>query len=128
MNIGRTIKLIRQVAGLTQEQMAERLDIASNYMSLLENDKATPKLSLLRPYKEPRDIRVTVDALALVQRRPLDRVFAEFKPHECSYGGVKGRTVVEYASSHCNKLFVLKIDVRKFYPNIHHRWVQAFFE
>ena len=48
MSIGQTIKLIRQVAGLTQEQMAERLSITSNYMSLLENSKATPKLALLQ--------------------------------------------------------------------------------
>jgi transcriptional regulator with XRE-family HTH domain len=48
MNIGGTIKLIRQVAGLTQEQMAERLQITSNYLSLLENSKATPKLTLLQ--------------------------------------------------------------------------------
>lgn len=48
MNIGETIKLIRQVAGLTQEQMAERLEITSNYLSLLENNKATPTLALLK--------------------------------------------------------------------------------
>jgi transcriptional regulator with XRE-family HTH domain len=56
MNIGRTIKLIRQVAGLTQEQMAERLRITSNYVSLLENDKATPKLSLLRRIEQEFDV------------------------------------------------------------------------
>lgn len=48
MNIGSMIKLIRQIAGLTQHQMAIELDITPNYLSLLENDKATPKLALLK--------------------------------------------------------------------------------
>jgi transcriptional regulator with XRE-family HTH domain len=56
MNIGETIKLIRQVAGLTQEQMADRLKITSNYISLIENDKATPKLALLKRIEEQFDV------------------------------------------------------------------------
>src|SRR5882724_4792647 len=56
MNLGDTIKLSRQVAGLTQQQMAERLDITSNYLSLLENGKATPKLSLLKRIEGQFDV------------------------------------------------------------------------
>jgi transcriptional regulator with XRE-family HTH domain len=48
MNIGESVRLIRQVAQLTQEEMAARLQITSNYLSLLENGKATPRLSLLK--------------------------------------------------------------------------------
>jgi transcriptional regulator with XRE-family HTH domain len=56
MRIGETIKLIRQVAGLTQEQMADRLQITSNYLSLLENNKATPKLALLDRIQDRFDV------------------------------------------------------------------------
>jgi transcriptional regulator with XRE-family HTH domain len=56
MKIGEAIKLIRQVAGLTQEQMAARLGITSNYVSLLENEKATPKLSLLQRIEDQFDV------------------------------------------------------------------------
>jgi len=56
MNIGDTLRLIRQVAGLTQEQMARRVAITSNYLSLLENDKATPKLSLLKKIEDQFDV------------------------------------------------------------------------
>jgi transcriptional regulator with XRE-family HTH domain len=56
MNIGGTIKLIRQVAGLTQDELATRLDITSNYVSLLENNHATPKLALLTRIESEFDV------------------------------------------------------------------------
>lgn len=48
VNIGRSIKFIRVAAGIKQGKMAGRLDISQNYLSLLENNKAEPSLSLLR--------------------------------------------------------------------------------
>lgn len=48
VNIGRSIKFVRVAAELRQGDMAERLDISQNYLSLLENNKAEPSLSLLR--------------------------------------------------------------------------------
>jgi transcriptional regulator with XRE-family HTH domain len=48
VNIGRSIKFVRVAAGLRQGEMAERLDISQNYLSLLENNKSEPSLSLLR--------------------------------------------------------------------------------
>src|SRR5437870_1318252 len=47
MNIGESIKLVRAIAGLTQEEMATRLDVTTTYLSLLENGKAKPSLSFL---------------------------------------------------------------------------------
>ena len=48
VNIGRSIKFVRVAAGIKQGKMAERLGISQNYLSLLENNKAEPSLSLLR--------------------------------------------------------------------------------
>lgn len=48
VNIGRSIKFVRVAAGIKQGEMAKRLDISQNYLSLLENNKAEPSLSLLR--------------------------------------------------------------------------------
>jgi transcriptional regulator with XRE-family HTH domain len=47
-DIGRGIKFVRVAAGLRQGEMAKRLGISQNYLSLLENNKAEPSLSLLR--------------------------------------------------------------------------------
>lgn len=48
VDIGRSIKFVRVAAGLRQGEMAKRLDISQNYLSLLENNRAEPSLSLLR--------------------------------------------------------------------------------
>ena len=48
MNIGKSIKFIRVAADIKQGQMAQRLDVSQNYLSLLENNKAEPSLSLLK--------------------------------------------------------------------------------
>lgn len=48
VDIGRSIKFVRVAANLRQGEMARRLGISQNYLSLLENNKAEPSLSLLR--------------------------------------------------------------------------------
>ena len=48
MNIGKGIRFVRLAADLRQSQMAEKLGISQNYLSLLENNKAEPSLDLLK--------------------------------------------------------------------------------
>jgi transcriptional regulator with XRE-family HTH domain len=48
MSVGRTIKFLRIAAGLKQKDLADRLDVSPNYLSLVENDKREPSLSFLR--------------------------------------------------------------------------------
>lgn len=48
MDLGKIIKLLRTSAGLKQEELAERLHVSSNYISLIENNKREPSLSFLR--------------------------------------------------------------------------------
>jgi len=48
VDIGRSIRFVRVAAGIRQGEMAKRLDISQNYLSLLENSKAEPSLALLR--------------------------------------------------------------------------------
>ncbi len=48
MNIGISIKTIRKNKGLNQTQLADLCGITVTYLSLIENDKKDPTLSLLR--------------------------------------------------------------------------------
>lgn len=52
MDIGRSIKFVRVAAGIRQNEMAKRIGISQNYLSLLENNKSEPSLSLLRRISE----------------------------------------------------------------------------
>lgn len=37
MNIGRTIRLLREEKGLTQEELAEKLHVTQSFISMVEN-------------------------------------------------------------------------------------------
>ncbi len=48
MSVGRAIKFARIAAGIKQKDLALRLDVTPNYLSLVENDKREPSISFLR--------------------------------------------------------------------------------
>lgn len=52
MSIGKGIKFIRVASGLRQGRVAELLGITQNYLSLIENNKAEPSLTLLKKISE----------------------------------------------------------------------------
>ena len=52
MNIGKGIKFVRIASGIRQGEMAKRLNISQNYLSLLENNKAEPSMALLKKISE----------------------------------------------------------------------------
>lgn len=47
-NLGSRIKAERQSRGITQEQLAERVDISTNFMSLIENGRNMSIETLVR--------------------------------------------------------------------------------
>ncbi len=63
MDIARSIKFVRVAAGIRQGEMAKRLGISQNHLSLLENNKAEPSLALLK--KMSAEFNVPVSFLLL---------------------------------------------------------------
>jgi transcriptional regulator with XRE-family HTH domain len=74
VNIGKGIKFVRVAANLRQSEMAERLQISQNYLSLLENNKADPSVELIRRISEvfgvPANFLLWEDAMPLEGRTP----------------------------------------------------------
>jgi len=52
VNVGKGIKFVRVASSLKQGEMAMRLGITQNYLSLLENNKAEPSMALLKKISE----------------------------------------------------------------------------
>lgn len=48
MRPGLIIKMLRIAEGLSQKDLADKLDVSRSYLSLVENEKKTPGLPLLR--------------------------------------------------------------------------------
>lgn len=48
MDLGRAAKLMRTASGLKQREVARRLGVTSNYLSLIENGRREPSISFLK--------------------------------------------------------------------------------
>ncbi|HDT15204.1 MAG TPA: XRE family transcriptional regulator, partial [Firmicutes bacterium] len=42
--VGSKIKMLRQAAGITQEQLSENVELSQNFISQLENGKKSPSI------------------------------------------------------------------------------------
>ena len=76
MSVGRTVKFLRVAEGLKQKELAERLDVSPNYLSLVENDKREPSLSFLRDLAS--EMRIPLGLLFL----EIDSGLGEVSPEE----------------------------------------------
>lgn len=72
MTLGNAIKLIRTAKGTKQRQLAKELDVSSNYISLIENDKREPSISLVKALA--RKLDVPVGMFFLWHERPLSNL------------------------------------------------------
>lgn len=60
MKIGSIIKAERKKRGLSQNQLAARCSITVTYLSLIENDKKEPTVSLLRTIAESLNLPLPI--------------------------------------------------------------------
>src|SRR3989304_10570402 len=63
--IRKTIKFLRTSKGLKQSDLAERIKVSTNYISLIENNKREPSLSFLKVLASNLDIPVSLLFLEL---------------------------------------------------------------
>ena len=56
MQIGNSLRLVRSIAGLTQDEMAAQLGITPSYLCMLEKSKARPSLVLLQEIEKHFDV------------------------------------------------------------------------
>jgi hypothetical protein len=74
--------------------------------------------------------RALVEATGLlktIQRRILDDLLLRLAPFERSFGSRKGKTIKDNARVHARSKFIVKLDIRDFYPSIHSKKVYKFF-
>ena len=60
MDIGKTIKVLRTAAGISQKGFAGRLEISPSYLSLIESNEREPSVSLLRQISRLLGVPVSV--------------------------------------------------------------------
>ncbi len=60
MTLGQSIKLMRSSVGVRQHQLAEKLGVSANYISMLESGKREPSISFLRKLSSELEVPVGV--------------------------------------------------------------------
>ncbi len=83
------------------------------------------------PYEAKGKTRLLVEAtgrLKLAQRRILDGLLRRLPPFPNSFGAAKGRSIKDNAMVHVNSNFIVKLDIKDFYPSVHSSKVYRFFE
>ena len=56
MTIGQTLKLLRVAAKIKQSELSSDLGISGNYLSMVENDRREPSLTLLKKFAQRLDV------------------------------------------------------------------------
>lgn len=65
--------------------------------------------------------------LKTIQRRILDNILLRLPLSESSFGQGKNRTIKDNARVHAHSKFIVKLDIKDFYPSIHSTKVYDFF-
>lgn len=58
MELGDTLRLLRVAAGLKQTELAARVGVTPNYLSMVENGRREPSLSFVKSVSKELDIPV----------------------------------------------------------------------
>ncbi len=68
MKVGTLIKKIRTIRGLTQVQLAKKMGITQNYLSLIETDKKIPSNDKIRVFS--KQLKLSEDAILFLATYP----------------------------------------------------------
>lgn len=58
--IGKQIRIFRNIAGVRQGELAKRIGVSPNYISLVENGRREPSLKFLKRLSEEFDLPLSV--------------------------------------------------------------------
>jgi transcriptional regulator with XRE-family HTH domain len=57
-SLGETIQRLRMIRGFTQEKLAERVGVSTNYIGYIEQGKKDPRIKILRKIADVLGVQV----------------------------------------------------------------------
>ena len=76
----------------------------------------------------PREIRAPQEELKQIQRSILDVILVKKSLPSCAYGFAPGKGIIENAQRHVQSRYMLNIDIKDFFPSVHHTRVNRLFQ
>ncbi|MHC4541547.1 MAG: reverse transcriptase family protein [Planctomycetota bacterium] len=113
----RYVKHLALALGISNETLSRLAENASEYYRTFNREVKG---------KNRRLVEAT-GLLKTVQRRILDNVLLRLPSFESSFGQTKGRTIKDNAKVHAHAKYVIKLDIKDFYPSIHSTKVYRYF-
>lgn len=74
-----------------------------------------------------RDIVAPNKQLKQIQKLILANLLEKVKLPKCVFGGLKGKSIIENAKQHINGKYLLNIDLKNFFPNVHWQIINKLF-
>ncbi|HWN69835.1 MAG TPA: reverse transcriptase family protein, partial [Haliangium sp.] len=93
-------------------------------------ESGAPYIEFTVPKADGSERRIAAPRARLkqVQRVILDQILARLPVHDACQGFVPGRSIVSNAAPHRGAAVLLKMDLRDFFPTVHYRRAQGFFQ
>ncbi len=113
----KSVKHLGFILGIPIHTLLKLTDDSQKYYREFERDVKGKKRTLVE----------ATGLLKSLQRRILDGLLERLPQFPRSYGGIKGRTIKDNAKIHAKSKFIVKLDIRDFYPSIHNTKVYKFF-
>lgn len=113
----RYVKHLAPTLSISNETLSELQENASRYYRTFDRQVKAKKRTLVE----------ATGLLKTVQRRILDNILLRIPPSESSFGQARGRTIKDNAKVHAKSKYILKLDIKDFYPSIHSTRVYRFF-
>ena len=110
------------------KHLASTLGVSTAVLSRLEENASQYYRTFNREVKgKNRALVEATGLLKIVQRRILDNLLVRLPPSASSFGQTKGKTIKDNARVHAYSKYIVKLDVKDFYPSIHSTRVYRFF-
>lgn len=74
MNVGRAIKLCRNMRELSQQELADKAGLALSYISLIENNKREPTISTINRIAAAVDVQIGCFFYLILDKSELDEL------------------------------------------------------
>ena len=129
MNQKRTSSKVDQKLRIrTLEHLANQLKYPKSKLIEIANDTSLYYYEFDKNVKgKMRHLLSTKHPLDIIQRRILERVLLRLPVYDCSYGAIKGKSILQNAKIHSKSLYIAKFDIKDFYPSIRYQKVYNFF-
>ncbi len=113
----------------TKEDLAKLLEIPVKVLNYyLYASENYSEFVIPKKNGSDRIIHAPISNIKILQTKLLDIFYFIFESHNSAYGFVPDRSIIDNASRHLNKRYVINIDLVDFFPSIHFGRVNGYFQ